>query len=75
MVGWWMVGLGKRGRIGFGIIRDNVRVDIGVNIRVKGRVNSGRVRLEQVRSGQSREIAVDIDGISEMLHGKHWGYA
>ena len=45
-----MVGLGKRGRIGFGIIRDNVRVDIRVNIRVKGRVNSGRVRLDQVWS-------------------------
>jgi hypothetical protein len=57
-----MVGLEKGGRIGFGTIRVNVRVDI----RVKGGVNLGRVG-----SGQSQEIAMDINGISEMLHRKH----
>ena len=43
-----MVGLGKGFGIGFGIISVNVRVDIKVSIGV----NSGRVGLDQVSSGQ-----------------------
>ena len=43
VIGGWMVGLEKGGRIGFGTIRVNVRVDI----RVKAesiQVGSGQVR-------------------------------
>lgn len=56
-----MVGLGKGGRrIGFGAIRVNVGADIRVDIRVKGRVNSGQVMPGQVKARKSQWILMEL---------------